>query len=60
MSERVDSSATDDGELARDAERESNDIQKESVATHTPHEKDDISLEQTKVRLHFIGTRIAI
>ena len=53
MSEQVDSSATTDGELAHDTERESSETQKESVATHTPHEEEDTSSEQAKVRLLF-------
>ena len=59
MSEQADSNATTDGELAHDAEKESSEIQKDSVATDTPRVEDDTSSEQAKVLLQFyIGTRI--
>ena len=53
MSEQADPSATTDGELAHDSERESSEVQKDSVATDTPLEEQDTSLEQAKVRLRF-------
>ena len=54
MSEQVDSSATTDAELAHEAERESNEIQKEGVDTYATHEEEEsTSLEQAKVRLRF-------